>query len=467
MGLGVLPARQATYPVREGNAVVPLVDGGPAYRRICRAVEAARCSVWVTVAFIDRDTPLPGGDGTLFDVLDRAAGRGLDVRALFWREPLLAPFVSDPVMRHFEGNDADRAFLEQRGAGFSARWDHLPRTYCHHQKSWVIDASEDGEVAFVGGINIHGSSMVEPGHPAGPHGNVHDAYIEIKGPAATDVHHNFVQRWNEASERDVVSGCWPDPGASGELGFPSRLSEPPGEIPVQIQRTIRRGTYTDATPAAGANSFPIGDGEKSALEQYLRAIEGARSTIYFEDMVLASPQIFEALLAAMDRGVEVVYLVARTYRPPAATRGNRDRTDFVAALSAVTSHRNFTLVGIAAPRHDGSYEDIFVHAKICLIDDEWATIGSTNIANRSFHGDTELNASFWHPQTVRNLRRDLFSEHLGRDTDNLDDRAALQLYRDIAQSNAACRRVGKPLDGLAWAIDPASYPQPPSRGVSA
>jgi cardiolipin synthase A/B len=72
MGLGVLPARQATYPVREGNAVVPLVDGGPSYRRICRAVDAARCSVWVTVAFIDRDTSLPGGDGSLFDVLDRA-----------------------------------------------------------------------------------------------------------------------------------------------------------------------------------------------------------------------------------------------------------------------------------------------------------------------------------------------------------------------------------------------------------
>jgi cardiolipin synthase len=361
-------------------------------------------------------------------------------------------------MRHFEGNDADRAFLEQRGAGFAARWDHLPRTYCHHQKSWVIDAGEGSEVAFVGGINIHGSSMVEPGHPAGPHGNVHDAYIEVKGPAATDVHHNFVQRWNEASERDVVSGCWPDPGASNDLGFPSRLSDAPGDIPVQIQRTIRRGAYTDATPAVGANSFPIGDGEKSTLEQYLRAIEGARSTVYVEDMVLSSPQIFEALLSAMDRGVEVVYLVAGTYRPPAAARDNPDRTALLAARSAVTGHRNFTLVGIAALRDDGSYEDIFVHAKLCLVDDEWATIGSTNIANRSFHGDTELNASFWHPPTVRNLRRDLLSEHLGRDTGNFDDRAAFELYREIAQSNTARRRAGKPLDGLACAIDPASYP---------
>jgi phosphatidylserine/phosphatidylglycerophosphate/cardiolipin synthase-like enzyme len=435
-----------------------LVDGGPAYRRICRAVEAARCSVWVTVAFIDRDTRLPGGDGSFFDLLDRAAARGLDVRALFWREPLLAPLASDPLWRHFEGNDADRAFLEQRRARFAARWDHLPRTYCHHQKSWVIDAGENSEVAFVGGINIQDSSMVEPGHPPAPHGNVHDAYIEIKGPAATDVHHNFVQRWNEASERHVVSGCWPDASACADLVFPSRLSEPPADVPVQIQRTIRRGAYTDATPAVGANSFPIGGGEKSTLEQYLRAIEGARSTIYIEDLVLASPQIFEALVAAMDRGVEVVSLVPATRPPPAAARSNPERTAFLAALSAVISHRNFTLVAIAALRDDGSYEDIFVHAKICLIDDEWATIGSTNIANRSFHGDTELNASFWHPQTVRSLRRDLLSEHLGRDTGDLDDRAAFQLYRETAHSNSALRREGKPLDGLAWAIEPASYP---------
>jgi cardiolipin synthase A/B len=99
-----------------------------------------------------------------------------------------------------------------------------------------------------------------------------------------------------------------------------------------------------------------------------------------------------------------------------------------------------------------------VHAKICLVDDEWATIGSTNIANRSFHGDTELNASFWHRQTVHSLRRDLLSEHLGCETGDLDDRAAFQLYREIAQSNSACRRAGQPLDGLAWAIDPGSHP---------
>ena len=36
----------------------------------------------------------------------------------------------------------------------------------------------------------------------------HDAYVEIAGPCATDVHHNFVQRWNEASERHQDDGLF-------------------------------------------------------------------------------------------------------------------------------------------------------------------------------------------------------------------------------------------------------------------
>jgi phosphatidylserine/phosphatidylglycerophosphate/cardiolipin synthase-like enzyme len=92
-----------------------------------------------------------------------------------------------------------------------------------------------------------------------------------------------------------------------------------------------------------------------------------------------------------------------------------------------------------------------------LIDDVWATIGSANIANRSFYRDTELNASFWHPEMVRALRVDLLAEHLGEDTERLDAREAMRRYRDAARDNASRRRTGVPLQGLAHALDPAIY----------
>ena len=131
-------ARGGAYPPRAGNEARPLVDGEPAFRRIAEAVRAARASVWVTVAFVERDLVLPGARGTLFDLLDGAAARGLDVRALFWREPELGRLL--PGAAHFAGSAEERAWLAARGTRFLARWDHLPR-YCHHQKSWLIPSA--------------------------------------------------------------------------------------------------------------------------------------------------------------------------------------------------------------------------------------------------------------------------------------------------------------------------------------
>src|SRR2546426_12380543 len=105
-------ARGGAYPPRPGNAVRPLVDGEPAFRRIAEATLAARASVWVTVAFVERDLALPGAGGTFLDLLDRAAARGLDVRALFWRESELGRLL--PGAAHFAGNAEERAWLGAR-----------------------------------------------------------------------------------------------------------------------------------------------------------------------------------------------------------------------------------------------------------------------------------------------------------------------------------------------------------------
>src|SRR5690349_20506026 len=111
-----------SYPVRSGNAVRPLVDGGPAYRRIAEAIDAARRSVWLTVAFYAPDFEMPDGRGSLFDVLDRAVARGLDVRVIFWRPNPECPWGGTGGWT-FPGSQADRDLLAARGSTFRARWD--------------------------------------------------------------------------------------------------------------------------------------------------------------------------------------------------------------------------------------------------------------------------------------------------------------------------------------------------------
>ncbi len=449
-------AQRAAYPLRPGNAVRPLVDGEPAFRRICEAVEAARSSVWVTVAFVERDVEMPDGRGSFFDVLDRAAQRGLDVRVLFWREPRLAEM--EPESTHFGGSAQDRAWLAARGSPFLARWDRLPDGYCQHQKSWLVDAGEASEIAFVGGINLLASSLAPPGHAPRGSAQDHDVYVEVRGPAATDVHHNFAQRWNEASDRDAPDGTWPDAARAGALELPALLSPAAGDVPMQITRTIMPGRYRDETATPGGKPFAIWDGETSAFEQYLAAIEGAERSIYLENQAIGSPAVVDALERAVQRGVEVVYLVPGNAHPQfVAARKNPKAAFFFDKLARLGRYDNFTLAAIASSRGEGRYDEIYVHAKIALVDDAWATIGSTNVAERSFHGDTELNASLWHAETVRALRVQLLEEHLGRDTKSLDDRAALRLYRELAFGNVDRRAFWKPLEGMVYAIDPHQY----------
>ena len=231
-----VPAPTGAYPIRSGNLVRPLVDGVPTFLRIAAAAEAAEHSIWLTVAFFAPDFRFPD-DRELFDVLDAAVARGLDVRVLFWRPNP----ESSRYGRTFPGTAVDRDVLFARGSLFRIRWDRADAAFCQHQKSWLMDAGQPTETAFVGGINLTAKAIGSPGHRDGGR---HDVYLEVTGPSATDVHHNFVQRWNEASERERPDGIW-GPGEDPPLPFPIRASKPCGNSLVQIQRMVPRGRYSD------------------------------------------------------------------------------------------------------------------------------------------------------------------------------------------------------------------------------
>ena len=458
--LSVPPIEESSYPFRRGNTLRPLIGGEPAFRRICEAVEAARHSVWVTVAFLADDVELPDQRGHLFDVLDRAAARGLDVRALFWRSPEAGVAGERDI---FHGTEQDHELLRRRDAGFLARWDRLDKTYCHHQKTWVIDAGTERETAFVGGINLTHSSVTVHPFPSRDGGHTQDIYCEVRGPAATDVHHNFVQRWNGSSERDLDLGAWPAAKRPGDLDFPHRESSVVGDVPVQITRTVRRGFYRDETPTPGGKPFPIVEGDYGVYRQYLAAIDAAREALYFENQVFLAPEIIEAVERAVLRGVEVAALVPG--QSSALVRSGLEAPHLAATVERIVrlgERDNFALLALAAGRDTGAYDEVYVHTKAAIVDDCWATIGSTNIANRSFFGDTEMNASFWHPETVRCFRTELLSAHHGSELAALDFATSLRELRSRAEANRRRKQAGAPLEGFTYALDLVAW----SRGES-
>jgi len=345
--------------------------------------------------------------------------------------------------------------LTARGSRFRVRWDRAHAHYLHHQKSWLVDAGQPTEVAFVGGINLTAQAVGSPGHPEG---HRHDIYVEVAGPAATDVHHNFVQRWNEASERSLDGGRWSNE-ADDQLAFPGRLSAPRGQTRVQIQRNVHCGRYRDGHSTPGGSLYPISDGERSILDQYLLAIAAARDAIYIENQAIPVPSVAEALAQALERGLAVVVLVPAT--PEArvrASRRNPEHKELFDRVAALGRYERFALAGIAARDAEGQRRDIYVHGKIMLVDDAWATIGSCNLHAGSMYGHTEMNASLWDPGVVRLLRCSLLDEHLGLDTAHLDARSALCLYREVAQENRRRSDAGEhEWQGLVYRLDPATY----------
>jgi cardiolipin synthase len=69
-------------------------------------------------------------------------------------------------------------------------------------------------------------------------------------------------------------------------------------------------------------------------------------------------------------------------------------------------------------------------------------------------GSVELHSD---PKLVRALRCELLAEHLDRPTGDLDDRAALALYRQLARDNRRKRDIGDfNWQGLAFSLDPAT-----------
>jgi cardiolipin synthase len=133
-------------------------------------------------------------------------------------------------------------------------------------------------------------------------------YVELAGPAVADVHHNFVQRWNEAGERNDADGWWGN-GSDEDLAFPYHTPPERGAVQVQIQRTTHPGRYLNGRPPPNRSAFDVATGEKTNLDQYCAAISSARHTIYLENQYVEVPEIVAALHSALARGIEVILLL--------------------------------------------------------------------------------------------------------------------------------------------------------------
>ena len=125
-------------------------------------------------------------------------------------------------------------------------------------------------------------------------------------------------------------------------------------------------------------------------------------------------------------------------------------------LASLADYDDFCLSAPSVRRQWG-IEEVYVHAKTAVVDDAWATVGSTNLIFSSFQGDTEMNISCWNVAAARGLRVKQVDEQGGFDSSGMDGRSAVARLAEVARANSLARANGMAWHGFACAIDPSGW----------
>jgi len=434
----------ADAPPRRHNRATPLIDGEHFFAALQDALSQATAYVYIAGWSLTPYIPLARHhtdaltETRLLDLLSETAQR-VPVRILLWSG---APALLQPTTRTVK--EAQQTLLREARGNVRCELDDSARiSHCHHQKAIVVD----GRIAFVGGMDLttfQGDRWDRQSHPLRSGPNWHDMQVRIEGEAVADVERNFRQRWA---------------ATTGEEHLPHRdpVYEPVWQTAVQIVRTIPEKIYPFAP-----------QGEYGIFHAYIHAIRQARRLIYLENQYLWSEEIMDALIEAINRRRSdpfrvIIVLPARAYS------GAYDNDKHVLRLCDVDNGRGILSVycpyasGPSSGVHAFTYRPIYVHAKMAIIDDEWLTIGSANLNERGFFTDSEINAVIADATIARNLRIDLWAEHLALPREEVEQADPITLadhaWVDRAAENAQIVKRGiSPLCCPACQYEPGRKP---------
>jgi phosphatidylserine/phosphatidylglycerophosphate/cardiolipin synthase-like enzyme len=407
-------------------------------------------------------------------VLRVLAARGVAVRGLLWRS-------HSKAMRFSEEANLDLARTVNQ-AGGEVLLDHrVRRGGSHHQKLVVVRrARPDDDVAFVGGIDLcHGrhddhahrgdpqAAKLDPEH-YGDRPPWHDIQLELHGPAVTDVEWTFRERWEDPTPLDTRN-----PWRAALHRFAQRPATPSalpwsaersadGPLAVQVLRTY----------PARRRSYPFApEGERSIGRAYVKVFERARRLIYLEDQYLWSFHAARCLTDALHREPDLVVaiVIPRYPDPDGLLAGGASRIGREYVLDQLIAAGGDRVAVYDLENDAGT--PIYVHSKVCVVDDLWLAIGSDNLNRRSWTHDSEVSCAVvdstrderepvdpaGRGERARRLARDtrlsLAAEHLGRERGDDHDLV------DPDAWFAALRGSAKALD--AWHAGGARGERPP------
>ncbi len=306
----------------EGNAVSLLRNGGEYFPAIIAAMEGARASIYLETYIFADDV----SGRQVATALTKAAARGVEVHVVvdgFGTKPYLSESLASALV------EGGVHLIRYREDLVTVNWNRA-RLRRLHRKLVIVD----GEIAFVGGINII-DDMNTPGQTP-PRV---DFAVRVQGPLLEPIVAAANRLWQVLRVMTISEPPLP------ALTL-SPVTEPCGDVKakfvlrdnLRFRRNIENG--------------------------YLAAMRVARTEVVIASAYfLPGIRFRRALLDAAGRGIQVTLIL-------------QSRVEI-----RLLRHATKALYGqlLAGGVRIVEYEHSFLHAKVAVVDGWWATVGSSNI----------------------------------------------------------------------------------------
>ncbi len=340
-----LAALSETFPLLDGNRIVPLLTGDDAFPKMLGAIRSAQHHIHLQSFII-------GNDDVGMEFLEAVAERaraGVRVRVLYDRFGSSHALWGGLFRNYHHVPNLSIAGWTQ--SNVFRKQMHL--NLRNHRKVLVVD----GEVGFMGGVNLNGYSRSQKGIPA-----IQDYHFQLNGPIVQELQYSFLRDWHVMTEED----------------------------PVQLlsAQHFRRLAPEGVALARLVNSGPSSD-LRVAVDVFFNAVNAARKQVFIiTPYFLPSEDLLRALRLAALRGVRVYLVVPEKSNHWYTTWAGR-------AMYEDLLESGVRIFERAPP---------FIHAKAMTVDDRMAIVGSSNWDIRSLYSNYETSMAVYDTQFVMHLK---------------------------------------------------------------
>lgn len=345
---------------RDGNRIQLLENGDEYYPAVFAAINKAKSKIFLETFIWFEDEV----GRQLHAVLLRAAQRGVSIEVLL--DGYGSPDLSDSFVNELTAAGVIFRYYDPRKPLFGMRTNLFRRM---HRKIVVID----GAVAFVGGINYSAEHMSDYGPEA-----KQDYAVRVEGPVVQDIY-QFVL--SNLPENEQAGRWW---------------------------RRRRQQAADNTTPGEAQALFVWRDNEehRDDIERYyLKMLANAKKEVIIANAYFfPGYRLLHAMRNAARRGVRVKLIV----------QGEPDMP--IVKVGARLLYNYLVKGGVQV----FEYLRRPLHGKVALMDDHWATVGSSNLDPLSLSLNLEANLII-HDRHFNQTLRDNLNRLIREDCKRVDE----------------------------------------------